>query len=171
MRKLGRASMIPSSPPRAVFPIERVLAQPVYNRARYPNLMSDRKYRQRGYQDDGRDRPATPKPQRPAPEPGAPAGARRISQDGPAPSSRARLDSTAVASDAAPTCTPARSARRSIPAADSNACNRYRHESRPRTRRIPARCTRPGPRSSGKPRRHDPTTRGRRLTTCSSRTQ
>jgi len=47
------------------------------------NLMSDRKYRQRGYQDDDRDRPAAPKPQRPAPEPGAPAGARRISQDGP----------------------------------------------------------------------------------------
>jgi hypothetical protein len=45
--------------------------------------MSDRKYRQRGYQDDDRERPATPKPQRPAPEPGAPAGARRISQDGP----------------------------------------------------------------------------------------
>jgi hypothetical protein len=45
--------------------------------------MSDRKYRQRGYQDDDRDRPAAPKPQRPAPEPGAPAGARRISQDGP----------------------------------------------------------------------------------------
>jgi hypothetical protein len=44
--------------------------------------MSDRKYRQRGYQDDDRDR--SPKPQaRPAPEPGAPAGARRISQDGP----------------------------------------------------------------------------------------
>jgi hypothetical protein len=56
---------------------------PVYNRARYRNLMSDRKYRQRGYQDDDRDRPATPKPARPAPEPGAPAGARRISQDGP----------------------------------------------------------------------------------------
>jgi len=45
--------------------------------------MSDRKYRQRGYQDNDRDRPAAPKPQRPAPEPGAPAGARRISQDGP----------------------------------------------------------------------------------------
>lgn len=45
--------------------------------------MSDRKYRQRGYQDDDRDRP--PKPAaRPAPEPGAPAGARRLSsQDGP----------------------------------------------------------------------------------------
>jgi hypothetical protein len=44
--------------------------------------MSDRKYRQRGYQDDDRDRqPSTPKRQ--APEPGAPAGARRISQDGP----------------------------------------------------------------------------------------
>ena len=49
----------------------------------YCNLMSDRKYRQRGYQDNDRDRPAAPKPQRPAPEPGAPAGARRISQDGP----------------------------------------------------------------------------------------
>jgi hypothetical protein len=44
--------------------------------------MSDRKYRQRGYQDDDRDRqPKTPR--RPPPEPGAPAGARRISQDGP----------------------------------------------------------------------------------------
>jgi hypothetical protein len=44
--------------------------------------MSDRKYRQRGYQDDDRDRQPA-KPARPAPEPGAPAGARRISQDGP----------------------------------------------------------------------------------------
>jgi len=47
--------------------------------------MSDAKYRQRGYRDDDRDRPAKPagtgKP--PAREPGAPAGARRISQDGP----------------------------------------------------------------------------------------
>ena len=45
--------------------------------------MSERKYRQRGYQDDDRDRQPkseTPRPQR---EPGAPAGARRISQDGP----------------------------------------------------------------------------------------
>jgi len=45
--------------------------------------MSDRKYRQRGYRDEDRPtgpRPATPKPAR---EPGAPAGARRISQDGP----------------------------------------------------------------------------------------
>ncbi len=45
--------------------------------------MSDRKYRLRGYQDDDRDRQPKPKPARPAPEPGAPAGARRISQDGP----------------------------------------------------------------------------------------
>ena len=44
--------------------------------------MSDRKYRLRGYQDDDRER--QPKaPARPAPEPGAPAGARRLSQDGP----------------------------------------------------------------------------------------
>ena len=43
--------------------------------------MSDRKYRQRGYQDDDRERPSAPK--RPPPEPGAPAGARRLSQDGP----------------------------------------------------------------------------------------
>jgi hypothetical protein len=45
--------------------------------------MSDRKYRQRGYQDDDREqrpRSETPRPPR---EPGAPAGARRISQDGP----------------------------------------------------------------------------------------
>ena len=45
--------------------------------------MSDRKYRQRGYQDDDRDRPQTPKSNRPAPEPGAPAGTRRISRDEP----------------------------------------------------------------------------------------
>ena len=44
--------------------------------------MSDRKYRQHGYQDDDRDRQPKAQP-RPAPEPGAPAGARRISQDGP----------------------------------------------------------------------------------------
>ena len=47
--------------------------------------MSDRKYRQRGYQDDGRERHAAAvarqgnKPER---EPGAPAGARRISSEG-----------------------------------------------------------------------------------------
>lgn len=45
--------------------------------------MSDRKYRQRGYQDDGKDRQPRPQTPRPAQEPGAPAGARRISQDGP----------------------------------------------------------------------------------------
>ena len=45
--------------------------------------MSDRKYRQRGYQDSDRDRQPKPQTPRPAPEPGAPAGARRISQDGP----------------------------------------------------------------------------------------
>ena len=45
--------------------------------------MSDRKYRQRGYQDAPSERPKNPQPGRPAPEPGAPAGARRISQDGP----------------------------------------------------------------------------------------
>jgi len=48
--------------------------------------MSDRKYRQRGYQDDGRDRrpqaPNSPSGQRPEREPGAPAGARRISSEG-----------------------------------------------------------------------------------------
>jgi hypothetical protein len=45
--------------------------------------MSDRKYRQRGYQDDNRDRAPKPKTPPRAPEPGAPAGARRLSQDGP----------------------------------------------------------------------------------------
>jgi hypothetical protein len=46
--------------------------------------MSDRKYRQRGYQDDDRDRQPKPSQPRPAPEPGAPKGARRLSsQDGP----------------------------------------------------------------------------------------
>ena len=50
--------------------------------------MSDRKYRQRGYQDDGRPRPQRPGPpdgeaaRRPEREPGAPAGARRISSEG-----------------------------------------------------------------------------------------
>lgn len=45
--------------------------------------MSDRKYRQRGYQDNDRERPRGPAAPRQAPEPGAPAGARRLSQDGP----------------------------------------------------------------------------------------
>jgi NAD-dependent SIR2 family protein deacetylase len=45
--------------------------------------MSDRKYRQRGYQDDDRDRQPKPQSRKPEPEPGAPAGTRRISQDGP----------------------------------------------------------------------------------------
>jgi hypothetical protein len=43
---------------------------------------SDRKYRQRGYRDDDRQREPRPA-NRPAPEPGAPAGARRISRDAP----------------------------------------------------------------------------------------
>src|SRR5262245_46950622 len=45
--------------------------------------MSDRKYRQRGYQDEDRGPRPRPESSRPAREPGAPAGARRISQDGP----------------------------------------------------------------------------------------
>lgn len=45
--------------------------------------MSDRKYRQRGYQDDDRDRQPKPQAKKPEREPGAPAGTRRISQDGP----------------------------------------------------------------------------------------
>jgi hypothetical protein len=49
--------------------------------------MSDRKYRQRGYQDEGRERrppgtPASGAQGRPDREPGAPAGARRISSEG-----------------------------------------------------------------------------------------
>jgi phage FluMu protein Com len=47
--------------------------------------MSDRKYRQRGYQDDDRDRQPKPESARPAPEPGAPAATRRISRDGHRP--------------------------------------------------------------------------------------
>lgn len=45
--------------------------------------MSDRKYRQRGYQDEDRERRPAPEAPRAPREPGAPAGARRISQDGP----------------------------------------------------------------------------------------
>ena len=45
--------------------------------------MSDRKYRQRGYRDEEREPRPKPDAPRPAREPGAPAGARRISQDGP----------------------------------------------------------------------------------------
>lgn len=46
-------------------------------------MSDDRKYRQRGYQDDDRNRPrARPEGQRPEREPGAPAGARRISSEG-----------------------------------------------------------------------------------------
>ena len=46
--------------------------------------MSDRKYRQHGYQDDDRGRGPRPSPSGPRPErpPGAPAGARRISSEG-----------------------------------------------------------------------------------------
>jgi hypothetical protein len=46
-------------------------------------MSDDRKYRQRGYQDDDRDR-QKPRPESPRPdrEPGAPAGARRISSEG-----------------------------------------------------------------------------------------
>ena len=45
--------------------------------------MSERKYRQRGYHDDDRERESRTRPSRPAPEPGAPAATRRISQDAP----------------------------------------------------------------------------------------
>ncbi len=55
-------------------------------------MSDDRKYKQRGYQDDGRDRRPSgnaprgdgpgPAPQKPEREPGAPAGARRISSEG-----------------------------------------------------------------------------------------
>src|SRR5688572_14924193 len=44
---------------------------------------SDRKYRQRGYRDDDRTRQPRPQTPKAPPEPGAPAGARRISQDAP----------------------------------------------------------------------------------------
>ena len=46
--------------------------------------MSDRKYRQQGYQDVKRERPTGQSPSGPRPErePGAPAGARRISSEG-----------------------------------------------------------------------------------------
>jgi len=48
------------------------------------NRMSDRKYRHRGYRDEGGDRAPAATPRKPPPEPGAPAGARRLSsQDGP----------------------------------------------------------------------------------------
>ena len=47
--------------------------------------MSDRKYRQSGYQDNDRDRQPKRQAPRPPREPGAPAGARRLSQDGPRP--------------------------------------------------------------------------------------
>ena len=57
---------------------------------RHPHCMSDRKYRQRGYQDDDRDRQRPPQSDshggpaqgRPERAPGAPAGARRISSEG-----------------------------------------------------------------------------------------
>ncbi len=44
--------------------------------------MSDRKYRQRGYQDEPRDRPERPAETKRVPEPGAPAGTRRMQRDG-----------------------------------------------------------------------------------------
>jgi hypothetical protein len=45
--------------------------------------MSDRKYRQRGYQDEPREQTPRPSGPRPPQEPGAPAAARRLSRDGP----------------------------------------------------------------------------------------
>jgi hypothetical protein len=49
-------------------------------------MSDERKYRQRGYQDDGRKPKRAPSPEgearRPEREPGAPAGARRISSEG-----------------------------------------------------------------------------------------
>jgi len=49
-------------------------------------MSDDRKYRHRGYRDDGADRPQGERPRdgdrRPERPPGAPAGARRISSDG-----------------------------------------------------------------------------------------
>ena len=47
-----------------------------------PSMSDDRKYRQRGYQDDKKERGPKPAVKKPM-EPGAPAGARRLSQDGP----------------------------------------------------------------------------------------
>ncbi len=45
--------------------------------------MSERKYRQRGYQDDDRDRSRQPeRERRPPPPPGAPAATRRLSSEG-----------------------------------------------------------------------------------------
>lgn len=45
--------------------------------------MSERKYRQHGYQDDDRDRSRQPeRDRRPAPTPGAPAATRRLSSEG-----------------------------------------------------------------------------------------
>ena len=45
--------------------------------------MSERKYRQHGYQDDDRDRSRPPdRERRPAPTPGAPAATRRLSSEG-----------------------------------------------------------------------------------------
>ncbi len=45
--------------------------------------MSERKYRQHGYQDDDRDRARQPeRDRRPPPEPGAPAATRRLSSEG-----------------------------------------------------------------------------------------
>jgi hypothetical protein len=65
-------------PVRATIPASRVTRLSHVIRPR-----SDRKYKQRGYQDDDRERGPRPQTPRPAREPGAPAGARRISQDGP----------------------------------------------------------------------------------------
>ena len=74
-RRILRGTSVPVTHPVGLRP--RLTVYPPHNET----SMSERKYRLRGYQDDDRDR--QPKPTRPAREPGAPAGARRISQDGP----------------------------------------------------------------------------------------
>ena len=166
---------------RSEFPSWR----PVYNPRDGRNSMSDRKYRQRGYQDEDRDRTAAPCR--------APAGARtgRSRRRTPNLSGRAqehqhagvsacrslravrhtwrrrRSGSTAGARSAGPSCTRARSAPRSIQAADSNACNRSLNGSVPRARGMRARCMRPGRRLSGRRRRRETTMPEKHSTTFS----
>ena len=73
----------PVLPPLTVASTVRKALSGIVSVHQSPPMSDDRKYRQRGYQDDDRDRQKPrQESQRPEREPGAPAGARRISSEG-----------------------------------------------------------------------------------------
>ena len=148
--------------------------------------MSDRKYRQRGYQDDAlrapkksAARPACARARRARGRPAHLPGWAKEHQHAGLPRSLSLLAvrlrgvargrrPRASACAAASICARAPSACRSIPAAASSACSRCRRASARRTRETPARASVLARRSSARPRRPKWTARARRSTISSS---